>query len=116
MVADGSFAELLLHEIRWARTIRSVRPWSYVGVAISYPVPLALIAVAIARRRRAAFAVLGVAIVARVALHTAVRRLTRTGSSRAALLPLRDALGFAVWAAGLFGRTVRWREQTLTTH
>jgi ceramide glucosyltransferase len=29
------------------------------------------------------------------------------------LIPLRDLFGAAVWVAGLFGRTVRWRGQQL---
>jgi hypothetical protein len=30
------------------------------------------------------------------------------------LIPLRDLYGAAVWAAGLFGRTVSWRGRILT--
>ncbi len=116
IVADESFADLFRHEVRWARTIRSVRPASYVGIAISYPVPLALIALALARTRRPALLALLGALIARIALHRAVRALDRRGPSRAALVPLRDALGLGVWCAGLFGRSVRWREQTLTTY
>jgi ceramide glucosyltransferase len=29
------------------------------------------------------------------------------------LIPLRDLFGFAVWAAGIFGDTVQWRDQQL---
>ena len=32
------------------------------------------------------------------------------------LIPLRDLFGFAVWAGGLFGDTVRWRDRTLKLH
>jgi hypothetical protein len=29
------------------------------------------------------------------------------------MIPLRDLFGFAVWAGGLFGDTVRWRDREL---
>jgi ceramide glucosyltransferase len=29
------------------------------------------------------------------------------------LIPLRDLFGFAVWAAGIFGDTVQWRDRKL---
>jgi ceramide glucosyltransferase len=29
------------------------------------------------------------------------------------MIPLRDFLGFAIWAGGLFGSTVEWRGQKL---
>jgi ceramide glucosyltransferase len=29
------------------------------------------------------------------------------------MIPLRDFFGFAVWLAGLFGTTVRWRDRRL---
>jgi hypothetical protein len=29
------------------------------------------------------------------------------------LIPLRDLFGFAVWAAGIFGDTVEWRDRQL---
>jgi hypothetical protein len=31
------------------------------------------------------------------------------------LVPLRDCLGLYVWAAGLAGTTVRWKDRQLTT-
>jgi hypothetical protein len=29
---------------------------------------------------------------------------------------VRDLLGFAVWAGGLFGDTVQWRDRTIKLH
>ncbi len=57
LVDEENLRTLVRHEVRWARTIRSVRPGGYAGVALSYPVPLAVIAAAArpprARRRAA---------------------------------------------------------------
>ena len=109
-VDEESIGALLRHELRWARTIRSLRPAGYVGVALTYPVPLALLAAALARRTGVALAVVASAFALRLAMHASTHALTSPRAHRPALLPLRDALGFAVWCAGLFGSTVRWRD------
>jgi len=114
VVAERGVRGLLDHELRWARTIRTVRRASYPGIALTYPVPLALLHLVLSRNRRRALAVLAVALVARVALARAAQRAF--GGRRAAsplLIPLRDALGIAVWAWGLTGRGVRWRDDAL---
>ncbi len=114
VVAERSVRGLFEHELRWARTIRTVRRASYPGIALTYPVPLALLHLALSRNRRRALVVLAVALVARVALARAARRAL--GERRAPsplLIPIRDAFGIAVWARGLTGRGVRWRDEGL---
>ncbi|HEX3549647.1 MAG TPA: bacteriohopanetetrol glucosamine biosynthesis glycosyltransferase HpnI [Candidatus Elarobacter sp.] len=112
-VHDETVAALLQHELRWVRTIRSVRPASYAGIVVSFPLPLAALALVLARNRRNAWVVFAAAAGVRVLLHRALRPLTGGATLPGALIPLRDALGFGVWCAGFFGRTVRWRDQTL---
>jgi ceramide glucosyltransferase len=60
----------------------------------------------------AAIPAIGLRIAAGVWIGTAVLE-DRTVLSRAALIPIRDLFGAAVWLAGLFGRTVEWRGLTL---
>jgi ceramide glucosyltransferase len=113
-VAERDLRALLEHELRWARTIRSVRPASYPGIALTYPVPLALLHLAVASRKKPALGLAAAALVLRFVVRGAARRAlgarTRGG---ARLVPLRDALGIGVWAIGLFGRGVRWRDAAL---
>lgn len=123
VVHERGIAALFRHELRWARTIRTVRPASYPGIALTYPLPLAALAWLLARDRRAARILLRVALVARVALQRRAhgvlgrRRIPPGGAQpaplpwllRETLVPLRDALGFAVWIAGFGGGAVRWR-------
>ena len=113
-VAERGVRALIRHEVRWARTIRSVRPGSYPGIALTYPIPLALLHFALASRKMPALALVALAVSARLALRGAAHAALgcRTTPS-AALVPLRDALGIGVWALGLFGRGVRWRESAL---
>ena len=81
---------------------------------LTYPLPLALGHLVLARNKRLALAVAALAGLLRLAVHEVAH--TALGSpSRPArwLIPLRDILGVAVWALGLRGATVRWRELVL---
>jgi ceramide glucosyltransferase len=110
VVSEPGLRQLIEHELRWARTIRGVRFASYTGVVLTYPLPLALLHLAVARDRVPALALAGVAACARLALHARAHRTFRTIRRPGAwLIPLRDALGVAIWALGLFGGRVRWR-------
>jgi len=114
VVDEPNLAALIAHELRWCRTIRSVRPRSYFGLLLTYPIPLALAYLALARDRRAALAVVTVAKTLRIALHvTAHRVLGAPSRPPLALVPLRDLLGVAIWALGSFGDDVRWRGRDL---
>jgi len=113
-VAEPNVRALFAHELRWARTIRTVRPASYPGIALTYPIPLALLHALLARDRRRALAVLALAVIARFALHrTANDGLAVAKRPSPLLIPVRDFLGVAVWAAGMAGRDVRWRDEAL---
>ncbi len=136
VVAEPDLAALVRHELRWARTIRTVRRAGYAGIVLTYPVPLALLHLALARDRTRALAVLALAALVRGALgHTARRTLVtstecaaekrtpvthgecdaekRTLVVRPWHTALRDLLGIAVWALGLRGGAVRWRDDAL---
>jgi ceramide glucosyltransferase len=127
VVSEPSLGALLRHELRWARTIRTVRRAGYLGIVLTYPVPLALLHLVLARRRRNALALLALAALARIALGRTAQRTFAVAAAHGAhaesaaesapppvrLIPLRDALGVAVWALGLRGGRVRWREDAL---
>jgi ceramide glucosyltransferase len=111
LVAETSLRELWRHELRWARTHRTLEPAGYAGLFLTYAIPLALLHLPFARRRRRALALLAAATVSRVALAAAARQAFGVRSARKTwLIPLRDLLGFAVWIASYFGRDVRWRD------
>ena len=41
--AEQSAAELVRHELRWARTLRAASPWGYAGLALTHPLPFAIL-------------------------------------------------------------------------
>jgi ceramide glucosyltransferase len=116
IVSEPSLRALFSHELRWARTIRAVRPKSYAGVILTYPLPLALFYAAMTRDRGRIVPVVALGTLARLALHREANRALGTRQPPSpALIPLRDALGIALWAMGLRGRDVRWRGRLLQT-
>jgi ceramide glucosyltransferase len=112
MVSDSSLAMLWNHELRWHRTIRGVQPAGYAGMFLTYPVPLALLAFLLAPRPERVVA-LFVAALARIALQRVSGRALGVPSAPAWLVLPRDLFGIAVWACGLTGNAVRWRDAQL---
>lgn len=111
MTAEPSLAALLAHELRWARTVRMLDPHGYLGMVLTHPLPFALAAAALLPWPWG-LGVPGVALAARLALAGTVDRALgrRLSAGRLALLPLRDALSFGIWVAGLARRgTVLWQ-------
>ncbi len=112
VVTDPSLAALWNHELRWHRTIRGVRPAGYAGMFLTYPVPLALLALLLAPRPKRVAALLA-AMLARIALQRISGRVFGVVTAPAWLVLPRDLFGFAVWACGLTGNAVRWRDAQL---
>ncbi len=106
--SETSFLDLWRHELRWARTIRSVDPLGYAGSFVTHPLAWALIAVAAGSPASGAAA--GVlAIASRMALLRAVRRNFALAAPPYWLLPVRDLLSFAVFVWSFCGRDLAWR-------
>jgi ceramide glucosyltransferase len=121
VVDEPTLKGLFLHELRWARTIRSVRPIGYALMSITEVLPLAFLAAGLlAAVSASVLPALGLAaggVVVRLAQHAAVRSiLPATSRGRFWLIPLRDLLSLAVRVASFFGSKVLWREQAFVIH
>ena len=99
------------HQVRWARTIRLVRPASFLGLLFTHGLPLALLAAAVAPATWISAAYLLAYIVLRLGmawlvgvwgLQDAVLR------RKLWLVPLRDLLHFAVWLAAFTSHRIKW--------
>ncbi len=112
IIAEPGFLALFRHELRWARTIRLVAPWGFMGSIVTQPVVLALIAVATGALPVAAPAIFVLAGLCRIGAVRATDRLLGLPPSPLHLLPLRDLLSFAVFVASFFARRVAWRDRT----
>ncbi len=111
IVAEASFTAVFHHELRWARTIRVVAPGGFAAAVVTYPVALAVLAAASGAQPHAAPAMLIVAFLCRWLTARRLDRALRLKPAPVWLLPVRDALSFAVFIASFLGRGVAWRDQ-----
>ena len=107
-VNEPSLGDLMRHELRWLRTIRSVRPIGFGLSFVTFGVPVAALGCILAGGARPALLMLLVTSMARILLHCDV---SRRGSvpSRLWLLPMRDAMGLLLWGWSFLTRQVHWR-------
>jgi len=98
---------LIAHELRTARTIKSIKPLGYCGTIISHPFPLALIAALLGGSIGVLLA--GAALIARAMLCLAVERAFALERQSYLLIPIRDLISFAVFVLSFLGTNVAWR-------
>lgn len=108
----ASLPELIHHQMRWNRGIRAARPWGYAGLLLTQGVAAACLLLLVAFRHPVAWGLAGATVAARLAMawYVAVRCLKDPVAKRALwMVPLRDLVGFTLWAAAFFGTTIVWR-------
>ncbi len=99
------------HQLRWARTIRLLRPWSYVGLLLTQGLPWAVLAALVAPARRmtvsylVAYAVLRLTMAWTVGVWGVRDDVLR---KRIWLVPLRDAFYFVIWLASFGSNRITW--------
>ena len=119
IVHEPSMRALFLHEVRWARTIKNVKPLSYALSTITEGLFLSVAAAVLLSFGGVSgwLIALPIIIVAllRLALHLGVCETIKGQGERTPwLIPLRDLLSLGVRISSYFGTTVHWREQVLT--
>jgi ceramide glucosyltransferase len=113
---EPAWRDLIAHELRWARTIRTVQPAGFAASFLTDALPLACLCLLFAWLNDSgmgfAIAAAGFALIARSLLHLSVNK---TFNRRAAmwLIPLRDLLTFLIRAGSFLGGDVEWRRQSL---
>jgi ceramide glucosyltransferase len=99
------------HQLRWARTVRLCRPASYFGLLITHGLPWAVLAALAAPTRSVALAFLAAYLLLRLVMAwtAGVWGLRDELLSRKLwLIPVRDAIHFAVWIAAFASRRIHW--------
>ncbi|HZS05677.1 MAG TPA: bacteriohopanetetrol glucosamine biosynthesis glycosyltransferase HpnI [Blastocatellia bacterium] len=110
-----TFATMLRHQLRWGRSTRISRPKGYAGLILTYGTATSLLLLV-----ALGFSAFGWVI---FAITMAVRMLTawcfgvvalgdRVLAKNFLLVPLRDLIGFGVWAASFVGDEIQWRGTT----
>jgi ceramide glucosyltransferase len=111
---EMSASELWHHELRWARTIRSLNAAGYAGSVVAHVLPLALIASAAGLATgglglASAAGLCAMSFGCRLALLRQVERAFTLPPQSCWLVPLRDVFSFAIFVASLFGQSARWK-------
>jgi ceramide glucosyltransferase len=105
------------HQVRWARTVRLCRPISYLGLIFTQGLPWVLLAAAIAPAKWIAAAYLLSYLVLRLAMAWTVG-VWGVGDEvlrrKLWLVPLRDAIYFAVWLASFASNRIHWSGEDFT--
>jgi len=113
-VVAEDLRSLLSHELRWARTVRAVKPGEHFMSVVTEPLPL-LLALLLPYPALGGWVVLGAVVTLRVMLHYLLRaRFDIAPPPCPWLLPLRECLCFAIWMASFLGATVQWRQRDFT--
>jgi ceramide glucosyltransferase len=110
-VSEPSLAALWLHELRWARTIRTIAPAGFAGSVLTHAVAISAVGVAISGFGLTACVFLVISVLLRWVSARVIAGALGFPVAKLWLLPLRDALSFAVFVASFFGRRVFWRDQ-----
>jgi ceramide glucosyltransferase len=105
------------HQVRWARTVRLCRPISYLGLIFTHGLPWVLLAAAIAPAKWIDAAYLLSYLILRLAMAWTVG-VWGVGDEvlrrKLWLVPLRDAIYFAVWLASFASNRIHWSGEDFT--
>lgn len=118
VVHENHLKALFQHEIRWARTIRSLQPVGHALAFVTELIPISILAGAVLYGATASVPLLAtpfaIALALRYALHHAVAGAAPGGGTYAPwLIPARDLFSLVVRIGSFFGTTVRWRGQSI---
>jgi ceramide glucosyltransferase len=97
--------------MRWARTVRAVRPLSFLGLIVTHGLPWAVLAALVVPSAGVA----GLYLIGYLVLRLGVAWTAGVWGvgddvlrRKLWLVPVRDAIHFAVWLAGFSSNRVHW--------
>jgi ceramide glucosyltransferase len=108
VVDETGFAELARHELRWLRTMRTVRPVGYALAGITFGVPVTALASLLAGGSGATLVMIAITLMARLMINSAPRN-KHSLLAQLWLIVLNDCLVFALWCWSFATRRVHWR-------
>ncbi len=106
---EASAREMLIHELRWARTVGLIEPVGYIGSAITHFLPLALFGAAFTGFTTWSLEALAAIMFVRLALILHLSRMIGSEPPALWLVPFRDLLSFGVFVTAFLGDRVEWR-------
>jgi ceramide glucosyltransferase len=112
VVSERNLRSLVRHELRWARTVRTVRPVGFAFSFLTDAIPLSMLFLLVSRFSALGLGMFGLAAALRLVLHERVRARFHPAVADAPwLIPVRDFLTFGIRIASFLGHDVEWRDQ-----
>lgn len=105
--SEESARELMDHQLRWARTIRTIDLPGYLGSFIANPFIIACLG--IAARNHYCLGIAALALFLRLALCKAVEQSFRLKTQDYWMVPITDLISFSVYVWSFFGSAVTWK-------
>jgi ceramide glucosyltransferase len=114
VVAEDGFQGMFRHEVRWQRSERACRPVDQFMSVVTWPLPLLLLLL-LPEPSIIGSTIIGVHVLLRLLLHYLVRLSFRIATpAEPWLVPIRECVCFFAWAAGLFGNSIKWGQETFS--
>ena len=108
-VDEANLGELVRHQLRWLRTIRTVQPLGYALAGITFSLPLAIIGSCLAGGSAVTLVMVAVTAIARLMISSSPRNAYSL-PAQLSLAALSDLLGFVLWCWSFATRRVHWRD------
>jgi ceramide glucosyltransferase len=106
---ETSATQLVSHELRWSRTIRTIDPLGYLGSVLTHPLAFALLASAFSEASWWSLPLVFVALCTRLALKLQLDRALGQTWRDLWLIPLWDLASFAIFMISFLSKRVVWR-------
>jgi ceramide glucosyltransferase len=111
MYPAQTFKSFWEHQVRWARTVRMVRPASFLGLLVTHGLPWCIVAALVAPTAWIGAGFVAAYLVLRLLMAWVVG-VWGVGDEvlrkKLWLVPMRDAIHFVVWVAGFVSNRVTW--------
>jgi ceramide glucosyltransferase len=106
---ETSASQLISHELRWSRTIRTIDPLGYLGSVLTHPLAFALLASAFSGASWWSMLLVLMALCTRLALKLQLDRALGQTWRDLWLIPLWDLASFAIFMTSFLSKRVVWR-------
>lgn len=115
IIEEKSFKNLISHELRWARTLKTVEPISYIFTFFTDTLVMSLIAGLLlflsSGQWLLPLCILFFTFITRIFLHLSVKSALDSDQLGSIwLIPLRDFLSFAIRMGSFLGNSIEWRD------
>ncbi len=106
-VSEERFADLVSHELRWRRTIRSLNPSGYGFSFVTFGISVTALQLLVTRGAWPAVALFALTVLANFGIYRSA--VSGQAAARLWLIPLRECLHVGLWILSFLTRRVQWR-------